>query len=538
MKKLLLLLSVSLALAQNYSLSFDGVDDYVEIINDAPDANSTYECWFKANDISYNQTIMYMKGSYNAWLYVNDGNLLFHQDLWDEDISIDIASDTWYHVALTFENNAPNTLVKLWLNGVNVASKSHSFSANWNHKFWIAYPNNNGTYFNGLVSSVKVSAEITYTDNFQPIKNLSFSETTHLLWNLNEGTGAIAYDATSNDNDGTINGATWSTDIPLTYVPDDNFEQALIDLGYDDTLDDYVLTENISSVTSLAVGDKDISNLTGIEDFTSLTSLDCRFNDLTSLDLTGLTGLTYLDFATNQLTSIDLSNNTSLEYLYAQNNQLTSMDLGSMSSLIHIYYNYNQLPSLDLSANTGLVRIECTDNGITSIDVSGLTALEELTCFQNELTSLDVSTNTALTLLDCKSNQLTSLDVSTNSNLTQLICTNNSLTVLDISGLSSLSTLRCDGNQLTSIDATNNASLQILDASANNIVSASIHPDVPEVRLQNNSISQIDLSNNTGLRNLSLEGNSLTSLDVSSNVLLTELRCNNNQFHLEYCGAG
>ena len=30
----------------------------------------------------------------------------------------------------------------------------------------------------------------------------------------------------------TINGATWSTDIPtLTYVPDDNFEQALIDLG-------------------------------------------------------------------------------------------------------------------------------------------------------------------------------------------------------------------------------------------------------------------------------------------------------------------
>ena len=39
MKKLLLLLSVSIALAQNYSLSFDGVDDYVEIINDAPDAN-------------------------------------------------------------------------------------------------------------------------------------------------------------------------------------------------------------------------------------------------------------------------------------------------------------------------------------------------------------------------------------------------------------------------------------------------------------------------------------------------------------------
>jgi hypothetical protein len=31
-----------------------------------------------------------------------------------------------------------------------------------------------------------------------------------------------------------------------TYVPDDNFEQALIDYGYDDVLDDYVLTSNIS----------------------------------------------------------------------------------------------------------------------------------------------------------------------------------------------------------------------------------------------------------------------------------------------------
>ena len=39
-----------------------------------------------------------------------------------------------------------------------------------------------------------------------------------------------------------------------TYVPDDKFEQALIDLGYDTTLDDSVLTANISGLTSLNVG--------------------------------------------------------------------------------------------------------------------------------------------------------------------------------------------------------------------------------------------------------------------------------------------
>ena len=69
-----------------------------------------------------------------------------------------------------------------------------------------------------------------------------------------------------------------------TYVPDDNFEQALIDLGYDDVLDDYVLTENINSVTDLDVNSKEISDLTGIEAFTSLIDLNVRSNQLTSID--------------------------------------------------------------------------------------------------------------------------------------------------------------------------------------------------------------------------------------------------------------
>ena len=38
-----------------------------------------------------------------------------------------------------------------------------------------------------------------------------------------------------------------------TYVPDNNFEQALIDNGYDTVVDDFVLTENINGVTSLDV---------------------------------------------------------------------------------------------------------------------------------------------------------------------------------------------------------------------------------------------------------------------------------------------
>ena len=72
-----------------------------------------------------------------------------------------------------------------------------------------------------------------------------------------------------------------------TYVPDDNFEQALIDLGHDSgELNDSVSTANINGLTSLDVNNKSISDLTGIEDFAALTDLICYSNQLTSLDLT------------------------------------------------------------------------------------------------------------------------------------------------------------------------------------------------------------------------------------------------------------
>ena len=47
-----------------------------------------------------------------------------------------------------------------------------------------------------------------------------------------------------------------------TYIPDDNFEQAIIDLGFDDVLDDYVLTSNINEVGGLGLISKNISDLT------------------------------------------------------------------------------------------------------------------------------------------------------------------------------------------------------------------------------------------------------------------------------------
>lgn len=70
-----------------------------------------------------------------------------------------------------------------------------------------------------------------------------------------------------------------------TYIPDDNFEQALINLGYDDVLDNQILTSNISNVTELNVSEMMINDLTGIQSFRLLEELNCSFNELNGLDV-------------------------------------------------------------------------------------------------------------------------------------------------------------------------------------------------------------------------------------------------------------
>ena len=217
-----------------------------------------------------------------------------------------------------------------------------------------------------------------------------------------------------------------------TEIPDRNFEQALIDLGYDSgDPDGFVLTTNINLITELNVSNKSITDLTGIEGFTDLTSLDCYSNELTSLDVSNNTALDWLYCYGNKLTSLAVSNNTALTSLICGSNQLTSLDVSNNTALTILYYYGNKLTSLDVSNNTALTSLSCYNNQLTSLDVSNNTALTYLHCYNNQLTILDVSNNTALTNLSCSNNQLTSLDVSNNTALTRLYCAN-ALTSLDV----------------------------------------------------------------------------------------------------------
>ena len=109
-----------------------------------------------------------------------------------------------------------------------------------------------------------------------------------------------------------------------TAIPDANFEQALINLGYDTGIPDgTVPTASIDTVAYLSINTAGINDLTGIGDFIMLSFLDCgnnlmagQANQLTTLDLSNNTALTDLHCTFNQLTTLDVSNNSILTNLY------------------------------------------------------------------------------------------------------------------------------------------------------------------------------------------------------------------------------
>ena len=87
----------------------------------------------------------------------------------------------------------------------------------------------------------------------------------------------------------------------------------------------------------------------------------------------------------------------------------------------------NQLTALDVQGLTALERLGCAGNQLTALNVQGLPALQYLECGNNQLTAIDVQGRTALKRLWCNHNQLTELNVQGLTALKELDCCNNQL---------------------------------------------------------------------------------------------------------------
>jgi hypothetical protein len=166
-------------------------------------------------------------------------------------------------------------------------------------------------------------------------------------------------------------------DAQTTAIPDPNFEQALIDIGLDVApINGSVPTANIDTATSVLISNKNISDLTGIEDFTALRGLACAGNVLSSIDVSQNLVLLSLACSQNQLTSLNVSQNPLLAILICDDNQIPQLDMSSSPALFNLRCDNNFLTCLNLKNgnNPSLNIFNATNNpNLTCIEVDNVT---------------------------------------------------------------------------------------------------------------------------------------------------------------------
>ncbi|MEH6538092.1 MAG: T9SS type A sorting domain-containing protein [Psychroserpens sp.] len=362
-------------------------------------------------DLSFNTVL--------SELQVNSSNLT-HLDLSQNDDLITLGAHSNNLESINLSENLQLESVDLSLNQIMTVDFSYLSSLS------------NFDISSNQITDLDLSSNAGLTD-------LNCASNGLITLNIQNGNNAelLNIDATNNpelicveaDSDSEPSGVNWqlggaslSMDCHYyqTYVPDDAFEQILITFGYDSgELDDYVPTVGISGATNLNIISQNIMDLTGIEAFENLISLNC---------------------SSNELATLDLSANLMLENLDCSGNQLSTLEITSLTNLINLNASNNVLTNIDLSSNSSITNLDLATNDLTDLDLSSNGNLENLNCSYNQLTfELNVSQNSNLEVLDARSNQLQSIDIQNgnNGNISFFNSTDNpSLTCILVDNLS------------------------------------------------------------------------------------------------------
>jgi len=357
------ILSIYTVEAQNsYSLDFDGEADYVEIIDEsAMIANAdqmTLSGWIyprgpNADSWTQFDGFFGFRNEFDADFYLLQlGNYKVEGRLRSGDgvftiatVENSIISETWHHLALTYDGSN----IILYIDGIEAGSTEASGQiTNESVPLTIGRLVFENTNFDldGQVDEVSLW-NLALTE--QAIQDYMYADLTGEAglvgyWNFNEGSGETANDASGNENNGSIYGATWSTNVPFSgEVQCDSSEVELWGECY-----------SIENTTVLDLND---SGLTGsippeIGNLENLTYLDLTSNDLTGSippEIGNLTNLTSLGLGGNNLTGSipsEIGNLINLTVLYLNNNQLTGEIPESICDLpedCNFYLSSNQL---------------------------------------------------------------------------------------------------------------------------------------------------------------------------------------------------
>ena len=246
----------------NYSLSFDGEDDYVSIgdVTEFSNGAITVSVKVKPNSLQTSSIIDRWAGSVVGYRlgFRGDTGAIWAQFGANDKVSSGnnaYSLNEWIEITGVWKNN---NYIKLYIDGLLIGETStlEIFFTDKPLEFArSSYGSNDTDYFSGLMDEVAIwSFELSESQiNSYVNSNIDIVEGLVGYWNFNEGSGTTLTDQTSNDNDGTIYGATWSTDVPTP--PDNNYSLSFD--GEDDYVEiagntDLVAQNNIISINAWA----------------------------------------------------------------------------------------------------------------------------------------------------------------------------------------------------------------------------------------------------------------------------------------------
>ena len=292
----------------------------------------------------------------------------------------------------------------------------------------------------------------------------------------------------------------------FTQIPDPAFEQALIDEGYDITLDGQVYTSIIDQISYLDLSNTGLMNLSGIEDFISLTGLNLSGNPINDLSplLNSFSSIVWLGLVnTPNLANIDLS-----------------IVSGSVSLGGPFFYSMNQFTNINC-----MIRLkDCSQ----SLDLN-------FDSFSASIISLEVEPSNNIPSLTLSGSNLNSLNFNAGydsnigsyvpPNVNNLILQNlPNLTELNIAGMYNIQNMSSFVQQGDiNISITNVPSLEYLDLSYYNvnITDLSQFTQLRTAIFYSSNIIDYDLSNSNSLGRFLCGGDNVQSIKICSNEIDT-----------------
>ncbi len=201
------------------ALQFNGINNYVNLGYWAPGTNWTVEAWVKPDVLSYgNKLIAGSAYGYAPWgiSMVNSSFAAIYlspQTGYSQALTADnvtLSPGNWYHVASTYNGS----IIRLYINGQLVKSAIVNYNYSPYGNPMIGGSPSYGNYFSGSIDEVRI------WNNARPQNQISYAMN-HILmgnesglmgyWSLNKVNGITVADLSSYHNNGTVNGASFST---------------------------------------------------------------------------------------------------------------------------------------------------------------------------------------------------------------------------------------------------------------------------------------------------------------------------------------